>query len=69
MPLFQIEEIEIPPALHYYLISKGWPLIQSLRDYCGSALINFPSLGVVKVCGPTDDVAEAKNWNKFLRIN
>ena len=60
MPLFQVEKIEIPPALHYKLIGKGWQLIQSIRHDCGSTLINFPSLGIIKLQGPTDDVAEAK---------
>ena len=60
MPLFQNEKIEIPPALQYYLIGKGWQLIQSILHDWGGTLINFSALGIIKLQGPTDDVAEAK---------
>lgn len=57
--------VEIPHALHMYLIGKGGASIKQIRKDCGGVIINFPpetnpSDNKITIKGPLDEIKKAK---------
>jgi rRNA processing protein Krr1/Pno1 len=59
------DSVEIPHALHTYLIGKGGASIKQIRKDCGGVIINFPpetnpSDNKITIKGPLEEIKKAK---------
>jgi hypothetical protein len=59
------DSVDIPHALHTYLIGKGGANIKQIRKDCGGVIINFPPESTpsdkITIKGPLEDIKKAKS--------